>query len=328
MPIIQKEKNPTIFVLFQVIPLPKGSSIFYQDIKHFIIPENFKPAQVLSSIKLAGHRPQANRKQHFSIAEEDDNVHFEIDSSTGELFLSKELDYETVSHFLLRVVVKDCNKNPPQNNSVFLNIDVEDKNDHSPYFQEDFIVIGIEENVPVGTLVYTFNAKDGDGSFLNSKVWYSIKMTDSGENPFLINPSYGTLITAVPLDREVTRSVVLTVSAADQAVNLTDRRLGSQTAKIVILDINDNRPSFVSSPLAYVMEDAEIGSLVHHIIAEDPDEGSNGQIAYHILSGNENNVFMLDKITGTVNSLLFSSIYNCYMVFTTTAFQQFIKQYN
>ncbi|KYO46298.1 hypothetical protein Y1Q_0021824 [Alligator mississippiensis] len=284
----------------QVIPLPKGSSIFYQDIKHFIIPENFKPAQVLSSIKLAGHRPQANRKQHFSIAEEDDNVHFEIDSSTGELFLSKELDYETVSHFLLRVVVKDCNKNPPQNNSVFLNIDVEDKNDHSPYFQEDFIVIGIEENVPVGTLVYTFNAKDGDGSFLNSKVWYSIKMTDSGENPFLINPSYGTLITAVPLDREVTRSVVLTVSAADQAVNLTDRRLGSQTAKIVILDINDNRPSFVSSPLAYVMEDAEIGSLVHHIIAEDPDEGSNGQIAYHILSGNENNVFMLDKITGVL----------------------------
>ncbi|XP_019389882.1 PREDICTED: protocadherin-23 [Crocodylus porosus] len=284
----------------QVIPLPKGNSIFYQDIKYFIIPENFKPAQVLSSIKLAGHHPQANRKLHFSIAEEDDNVHFEIDSSTGELFLSKELDYETASHFLLRIVVKDCNKNPPQNNSVFLSIDVEDKNDHSPYFQEDFIVIGVEENVPVGTLVYTFNAKDGDGSFLNSKVWYSIKMSDTGENPFLINPSYGTLITAVPLDREVTHSVVLTVSAADQAVNLTDRRLGSQTVKIVILDINDNRPSFASSPLAYVMEDAEVGSLVHHIIAEDPDEGRNGQIAYHILSGNENKVFMLDKTTGVL----------------------------
>uniref|UniRef100_A0A8C3SRJ0 Cadherin domain-containing protein n=1 Tax=Chelydra serpentina TaxID=8475 RepID=A0A8C3SRJ0_CHESE len=189
-------------------------------------------------LDLPGHYLQTNRKLYFSISEEEGDDHFEIDSSTGDLFLSKELDYETTSHFLLRVVMKDYNKNPPQNYTVFLSIDVEDQNDHCPYFQDNFIVIGIEENVPVGTLVYTFNAKDGDGSFLNSRVQYSIETSDS-----------------------------------DQAINLTERRLGSLT-------------------------NAEVSSLVHHVIAEDPDEGRNGQVTYHILSGNQNEAFLLDKTTG------------------------------
>ncbi|NXP43762.1 PCD23 protein, partial [Heliornis fulica] len=262
--------------------------------------ENFKPAQVLSSLKWPDSYLTSNKKLHFSIAKDDD-VHFEIDSSTGDLFLSKELDYETASHFLLQIIVKDYN-NPPQNNTVFVTVDIEDQNDHSPDFQDDFVVIGIEENVPVGTLVYTFNAKDGDGSFLNSKIQYSMEMRNVGENPFLIHPSYGTLTTAFPLDREITRSVILTVSASDQAINLTERRLDSLAAKIVILDINDNSPSFTSLPLSYVMEDVEVGFLVHRIIAKDPDEGRNGQVAYHILSGNENKSFVLDKITGLLTT--------------------------
>ncbi|NXH82953.1 PCD23 protein, partial [Edolisoma coerulescens] len=275
--------------------------------------ENFKPAQVLDSLKVPDNHLAINRKLHFSIAKDDDNAHFEIDSSTGDLYLSKELDYETDSHFLLQVIIKDYN-NPPQNSTVFLSIDVEDKNDHSPHFQDDFVVIGIEEDVPVGTLVYTFNAKDGDGSFLNSKIEYSLEVSNMSENPFLIHPLYGTLTTASPLDREITRSVILTVFGEDQAINLTERRLDSLAVKIVILDTNDNSPSFMSSPLSYVLEDVEVGFLVHHIIAKDPDEGRNGQVTYHILSGNENKAFVLDKITGvlTTAQLLDREVQECY----------------
>uniref|UniRef100_A0A8C3B786 Cadherin domain-containing protein n=1 Tax=Cairina moschata TaxID=8855 RepID=A0A8C3B786_CAIMO len=289
-------------VFIQVIPLPPWRPVFSQDFKHLVIPENFKPAQILTSIRLPGNHLATNRKLYFSIAEDVDDVHFELDNLTGDLFLSKELDYETASHFLLQVLIKDYNNNPPQNNTVFLSIDVEDRNDHSPCFQDDFIVIGIEENVPVGTLVYTFNAKDGDGSFLNSKIQYSVEISSVAENPFLIHPSYGTLVTAFPLDREITRSVILTVSATDQTINVADRRLDSLTAKIVILDINDNSPSFMSSSLSYVLEDAEVGFLVHRINAKDPDEGRNGQVTYHIISGNENKSFILDKITGLLST--------------------------
>ncbi|XP_030127331.4 protocadherin-23 [Taeniopygia guttata] len=299
-------------VYIQVIPLPNGRSGFSQHFKHFVVPENFKPAQVLDSLEVPSNHGALNRKPHFSIAK-NDNIHFEIDSLTGDLYLSKELDYETDSHFLLQVIIKDYN-DPPQNSTVFLSIDVEDKNDHSPHFQDDFVVIGIEENVPIGTLVYTFNAKDGDGGFLNSKIEYSLEISNTGENQFLIHPLYGTLTTASSLDREITRSVILTVFAEDQAINLTDRRLDSLAVKVVILDINDNSPSFMSSPLSYVMEDVEVGCLVHHIIAKDPDEGRNGQVTYHILSGNENKAFVLDKITGLLTTAQFldREVQECY----------------
>ncbi|NXD64577.1 PCD23 protein, partial [Eolophus roseicapillus] len=301
-------------VYIQVIPLPNGRSVFSQDFKHFVIPENFRPAQVLNALKWPDNHLTTNRKLHFSIAGDDDDVHFEIDSLTGDLFLSKELDYETASHFLLQVIIKDYNNNPPQNNTVFLSIDVEDQNDHSPLFQDDLVVIGIEENVPIGTLVYTFNAKDGDGSFLNSKIQYSLEMSNMDENLFHIHPLYGTLTTAFALDREIIHSVILTVSATDQAINLSDRRLDSLAVKIVILDTNDNSPSFTSSPLSYIMEDVEVGFLVHRIIAKDPDEGRNGQVTYHIVSGNENKAFVLDKITGllTTAQLLDRETQECY----------------
>ncbi|KAH0616047.1 hypothetical protein JD844_026842 [Phrynosoma platyrhinos] len=287
----------------EVIPLPNGTP-FIQNIRHFVIPENLRPAQMLTSLKVPGQHLYSSEKQHFAIFEEDSSVPFEIDHATGALYLSKELNYEAESHYFFRVVVNDYLSSSPQNNTVSLSIDVEDQNDCSPSFQNDFVVIGIEENVPVGTVVYTFNAKDEDGSFLNSKLQYSIHRNDFTENPFLIHPSYGSLITAVPIDREMTQSVVLTVLAVDQAVNLTDRRQSSLTAKIVILDVNDNSPQFVSSPICYIREDAEVGSFVHHIIAQDPDQGRNGQVIYHLLSNSEDQRFIIDKNTGVLTTTI------------------------
>lgn len=244
--------------------------------------------------------PHRDGKLHFSIAADDRDGHFEIDSSTGDLFLSKELDYEMTSHYLFRVVTKDHSTTPPLSSMIFLSVAVEDQNDHSPSFREEFIVISVEEDAPVGTLVHVFNAKDGDGSFLNSRVQYFIEAHPPAVNPFLIHPSFGTLVTASPLDRERVPTVVLTVTASDQAVNVTDRRLRSLVAKVVILDVNDHSPTFTSFPVARVKEDATAGSLVHHITAQDPDEGRNGKVTFRILLGNENMAFMLDETSGTV----------------------------
>ncbi|XP_023385931.1 protocadherin-23 [Pteropus vampyrus] len=290
----------------QVVPLSKGRATLSQNIRHLVIPENSKPAKIMSLIKSPDHFQQHhNGKLHFSIAADDKDGHFEIDSSTGDLFLSKELDYEITSHYLFRVVAKDHSKTPPLNSTVFLSIDVEDQNDYSPSFRDEFVVINIEENVPVGTLVHVFNAKDGDGSFLNSRIQYFIESHHPGMNPFLIHPSSGTLVTAFPLDRERVPTVILTVTASDQAVNVTDRRQRSLMAKVVILDVNDHSPTFVSFPIAHVKEDATVGSLVHHVTAQDPDEGRNGRVTYSILSGNENMAFMLDESSGLLTTTCF-----------------------
>uniref|UniRef100_A0A8D1G266 Cadherin domain-containing protein n=1 Tax=Sus scrofa TaxID=9823 RepID=A0A8D1G266_PIG len=292
-----------VVINIQVIPLPKGRALISQNIRHLVIPENLKPAKIMSLIKSPDYlHPHRDGKLHFSIAADDRDGHFEIDSSTGDLFLSKELDYEMTSHYLFRVVTKDHSTTPPLSSMIFLSVAVEDQNDHSPSFREEFIVISVEEDAPVGTLVHVFNAKDGDGSFLNSRVQYFIEAHPPAVNPFLIHPSFGTLVTASPLDRERVPTVVLTVTASDQAVNVTDRRLRSLVAKVVILDVNDHSPTFTSFPVARVKEDATAGSLVHHITAQDPDEGRNGKVTFRILSGNENMAFMLDETSGLLTT--------------------------
>ncbi|KAM6221833.1 protocadherin-23 [Rhynchocyon petersi] len=287
----------------QVIPQSKESAVISQSIRHLVLPENLKPAKIMSLIKSPDHLQQHHSaKLYFTIVADDNDGHFDIDSSTGDLFLSKRLDYEMASHYLLRVTTEDHSKDPPLNSTVFLSIDVEDQNDHSPFFQDEFIVIGVEENVPIGTVVYAFNAKDGDGSFLNSRIQYFIESHYPGMNPFLIHPLFGTLATASFLDRESIPTVILKITASDQAVNVTDRRLRSVVAKVVILDVNDHSPVFTSFPVAYIREDAPVGSVVHHVAAQDPDEGRNGRVTYSISSGNEDMAFSLDESSGILTT--------------------------
>ncbi|KAJ1216343.1 hypothetical protein NDU88_003946, partial [Pleurodeles waltl] len=281
----------------QVITVPKVKYLI-QSVKHLFLLENLMPAKGICSLKSLENQIALKNNVHFKIAAEDEDSHFQIDHSSGELLLVDELDYEFASHYLLRVIIEDQNEEPPQNSTVFINIEVGDVNDHSPSFPNSFIVIAVDENVSVGTIVHTFSAEDGDGSLVNSWLKYSLSTSSPRENPFSVHPWNGTLTTALQLDREVRSFFVVTVTATDQSSVIPDRRQSSMTAKILILDINDNSPSFVSSPVASILEDVEVGTFVHRFIAKDPDEGTNGEVAYHIISGNENRTFSLDAATG------------------------------
>ncbi|KAM8939464.1 protocadherin-23 [Pelodytes ibericus] len=282
----------------EVIPSSKERSTLFPEIMTFKVPENVKPAQIIASVKPHDDTVLLNKKLQYRIAGEEQYGNFAIDGSNGHIYLTKQLDYETNSHYLLSISIQDHTKSPPENHSVFINIDIVDTNDHFPVFPDRILVIGVKEDAPVGSLVYTFKAKDGDGSLQNSKVKYALKADEISMNPFVIHEWDGTLITAKELDRETMESFVLTVIATDQVENITERRLSSLTAQIIIQDVNDNRPYFVSLPVASVMEDAEIGSLIHHIAAEDPDKGRNGKTTFRIIEGNSKQVFWLDETTG------------------------------
>ncbi|XP_053314421.1 protocadherin-23 [Spea bombifrons] len=282
----------------EVIPVVKERSKLFPEVITFKIPENVTPGQMIASIKPDYDTSLPNKKLLYHIVSEDQGGHFVIDSSNGDVYLARQLDYETNPHYLLSINIQDNNWSPPQNHSVYLKVDIEDTNDHSPLFPDHILVLAVSEAAPAGTVVYTFKAKDGDGGFPNSKIKYSLSADETAINPFTLHEWEGTLITAKELDRETMESIVLTIIATDQVVNITQRRVSSLTAQIIIKDVNDNSPYFVSLPVASVMEDASIGSLIHHIVAEDPDEGRNGKITFHIIEGNSKQAFWLDERTG------------------------------
>ncbi|NXN15921.1 PCD16 protein, partial [Indicator maculatus] len=50
-----------------------------------------------------------------------------------------------------------------------------------------------------------------------------------------------------------------------------------------VLDLNDNAPRFAQAAYTVeVPEDLPSGSLVLQLAAEDPDEGTNGQVSYYL----------------------------------------------
>ncbi|NXF17649.1 PCD23 protein, partial [Rhodinocichla rosea] len=237
---------------------------------------------------------------------------FSIDPQFGIIRTKKQLDHEVQSIVVL--TVQSQLGDSPVYSSTQVNISVTDINDNPPMFFTKSDKVTVSHTQPPGTAVYIAHAEDKD-SGLNGVIKYSIASKQS--DAFSIDPSLGVVNLTRTVVVEKQQEYTLHIAAEDcgsppltsllmlTAINLTDRRLDSLAVKIVILDINDNSPSFMSSPLSYVMEDVEVGFLVHHIVAEDPDEGRNGQVTYHILSGNENKAFVLDKITGLLTTAQF-----------------------
>ncbi|KFW11010.1 Protocadherin-23, partial [Eurypyga helias] len=188
----------------------------------------------------------------------------------------------------------------------FVRIEIEDINDNQPVFEQTIYVTSISSHTQPGTEIINVVATDRD-SGMYEVVSYRISSGDP-HGRFSIDPRFGIIRTKKQLDHETQSVVVLTVQSQLGTEDcgsppLTSLlMLDSLAVKIVILDVNDNSPSFMSSPLSCVMENVEMGFLVHRITAKDPDEGRNGQVTYHILSGNENKTFLLDKITGLLTT--------------------------
>lgn len=70
---------------------------------------------------------------------------------------------------------------------------------------------------------------------------------------------------------------------------------------VLISDINDNDPVFDENfYTAIVVENVDIGTPVKNVTATDADSGDNGRVWYEIISGNINNTFKIDNVTGEI----------------------------
>lgn len=273
-----------------------------QIVRHFTVREDTAPATVIGSASVSD-----KGKFHYSISEGDGNVHFGIDSSSGDIYVNQPLDYESAVQYLLMVRAEDVGLAPGANVSVLVTVMVEDVNDHTPWFPDELVTFGLREDATVGSLVFAFHARDADGTFSNSAVRYTLTFDpalggSSSRFPFQINPLTGSLTVAAPLDHETTPSFAFTVTATDQAKITDERKQTSVTAQVFLLDVNDNRPVFISVDTVQVMEDAEVGILLHHFVAIDGDQGENGLVSYTIIAGNKKGVFTLEEKTGNVDN--------------------------
>ncbi|XP_049930752.1 cadherin-12-like isoform X3 [Epinephelus moara] len=144
---------------------------------------------------------------------------------------------------------------------------------------------------PTGTYVTQVTATDADDpTYGNSaRIVYSILQ---GQPYFSVDPMTGVIRTALAnMDREVKSEYQVLLQAKDMGGQLGGLA-STTTINITLSDVNDNPPRFTKSIFHLrVPESASVGSAVGQIQAHDLDAGSNAEVDFAIVPGDEGNMF-------------------------------------
>ncbi|MGH0120865.1 UNVERIFIED_CONTAM: hypothetical protein FKN15_024346 [Acipenser sinensis] len=227
----------------------------------------------------------------FGVVGEEATRYFAVESSTGVVWLRQPLDREMKSEFQVEFSVSD-------NQGVIkgtVNIQVGDVNDNAPTFHSQPYSVRIPENTPVATPIFIVNATDPDQG-TGGSVLFSFQPP----SPFFaIDGARGVVTVIRLLDYETTQGYQLTVNATDQ--DKTRPLSTLVNLAITITDVQDMDPVFINLPYSTnIYENSPPGSTVRMITAIDQDRGKPRGIGYTIVSGNTNNIFALDYISGAL----------------------------
>lgn len=195
---------------------------------------------------------------------------------SGELRLTKELDYEQKRNYTLLIIANDGGI-PSLSSNMTLELTVLDANDHSPVFFENSLKFVVSENTSPITRIGQLIATDAD-SGANGRITYKLTGGDA-QGYFGIFGDSGWIYVRKSLDRELINEYTLTVTAKD---NGEPQKTSTGTVTIEISDVNDNAPNCTVVQEFYVEENVPNTTFVGQLIASDPDIGHNGSVTFAI----------------------------------------------
>ncbi|XP_066291062.1 cadherin EGF LAG seven-pass G-type receptor 2-like [Branchiostoma lanceolatum] len=222
---------------------------------------------------------------------------FNIDETTGVVFVADTLDKETLDTYSLAIRAIDQGSTA-RTADVTLAVTVSDVNDNSPVCSPDVYTSTLAEDTSAGTLVAWVLCTDADIDTTNNALTYSITAGNT-EGKFEVSTAgIVTVATGQTLDYETTTSYLLDVSVSD----VSGVAVTAEVA-VVVTGVNEFPPAFTATTYsATVVENQSTGTLVTSVAATDSDSGADGTISYNITSGNELNHFILDSSSGLIST--------------------------
>lgn len=224
--------------------------------------------------------------------------YFEINNGTGIVQIKKKIDYEQIKALNFTIIAFDSGF-PQLNTSANILVTIINVNDNSPVFTEKEYKANIDENSSNGSFIIAVKAVDKDAEKYGEVSYY---LTGEHSEHFAIDDKTGYITVANSnfFDHETINQTVIQVVAQDGAP-INTRRSVSVPVYISINDVNDNSPIFSQKEYNItVMENVRLNPPLPliQVNATDEDSGVNGNIHYSIVSGNDNDVFLLGIETG------------------------------
>ncbi|KAI8512133.1 hypothetical protein Bbelb_087720 [Branchiostoma belcheri] len=222
---------------------------------------------------------------------------FNIDETTGIVYVADTLDKETLDTYSLAIRATDQGTTA-RSADVTLAVTVTDVNDNSPVCSPDVYTSTLAENAAAGSVVAGLFCTDADADATNNALTYSIT-AGNAEGKFEVSTAgFVTIATGQSLDYETTTSYQLEVSVSD----VSGTAVTAEVA-VAVTGVNEFPPSFTSTSYsANLNENQAMGTIVTAVAATDSDSGDDGTISYNITSGNDLSHFVLDSSSGIIST--------------------------
>uniref|UniRef100_A0A3Q3JPT7 Protocadherin-15 n=1 Tax=Monopterus albus TaxID=43700 RepID=A0A3Q3JPT7_MONAL len=203
--------------------------------------------------------------------------HFIINNRTGRITVAPGVTLTVGQSYALTVKASDNAPETERRSSITtVYIEVLPPNNQSPpRFPLLTYSVEVSEAMRIGAILLNLQATDRE----NDPITYRIVSGDS-QKVFNLSETIGLLLLGKPLDRETTDQYHLIVTASDGNPGGTS----TTTVNIVVTDVNDNDPVFITMPTNFTVQEEQANLFVGQVRATDPDAGVNGQVHYRIVN--------------------------------------------
>ncbi|MGB1090731.1 MAG: cadherin domain-containing protein, partial [Oceanobacter sp.] len=206
---------------------------------------------------------------------------FEIDSSSGEVRLRADANYESLSNYSFSVIATDAAGNQ---SSQPVSMAVNNLDEEAPAFTSSATADAIDENSGGGSVVY--RATTSDDADISAGVTYTLSGTHA--DYFTIDGASGAVTLKEDANYEDLSSYQFVVIAEDVAGNSQDL-----TVTLAVTNLDEVAPVFTSGTTATdTSENSTVGTLVYTAIVDDSQDVSAG-VTYE-LSGSDADAFQID----------------------------------
>ncbi|XP_049324687.1 protocadherin gamma-C5-like isoform X12 [Astyanax mexicanus] len=275
-------------ITVKILDANDNAPIFEKDAYEVKVFENCSLGTLVLIVKANDLDEEANSQLDYSFGAHTSELvksFFIINPETGEISLSKKLDYESSKSFEFDIRARDKGA-PAMEGHSRVQVTVADVNDNAPEIIIASSPKPVREDAPTGTMVALIKVQD-----LDSGENGNVTLTTSPNHPFKLKPTFSNhyaLVTEGKLDREQFLEYNIELKATDSG---SPPLMVSAFLTINILDVNDNAPKF-SLPVyaVYVKENCVPGEILSSVSASDLDTGENAKITYSVLDLKRNDI--------------------------------------
>ena len=252
----------------------------------FTLDENRPIGTVVGQVTAAD--PDNDQELTYAIVGGTGQEFVAIDNMTGEITVSDPtgLNFEVHTELALDVEVTD-NGAPALTASAAIVVHLNDLDEPPVIEPQEFSIL---ENSAVGQVVGSVTAFDHD---FGDSVTYEI-VGGSGETAFAIDSTTGelTVSDSAALDREAVENLTVEVQVSDQS-----NQNSTATVTIHLLDQNEFVHEILTSSLT-IAENSAANTSVGAVVISDED--ATHFFAFALTSGNVDNAFAIDSLSGTI----------------------------